>query len=311
MPGPVNPIEAAPSTARAPAVAGRFYPGDPRQCRGAVEHLMSAARANLANNPLPGAVRKAAGGAIVPHAGWICSGFIAAQTIAAAAMRQPTVDLVVILGAVHTPIPFELSILDSHDRWLLPGGEIAVATSLRDELAAHADRFTIDDRFHEHEHAIEVELPFVQAAWPGAPVLPIEVPTNMQAIAVGNILAGKIAARGLSAIFLASSDLTHYGPAYQFAPAGVGEAGLAWALENDRRLLRIITDMTPDRIVPEVETRYNACGGGAITAMMAASIAGGAQHSTILIHANSFQTLASVAPQPPDNAVGYAGVLVG
>jgi AmmeMemoRadiSam system protein B len=250
-------------------------------------------------------------GAIVPHAGWICSGLIAAQAIASVAATEPEVDLVVIFGAIHTPMPVEQAVLDTHARWLLPGAEVTTAANLRQELAAASKRFVVDDRFHEREHAVEVELPFVQAAWPRAMVLPIEVPPNMDAMEIGLTVSRIIAARGLSAVFLASSDLTHYGPNYQFAPAGVGESGLVWALENDRRLLRIVTDLTPERIVPEVRQQNNACGAGAIAAMMSACLSLGAREAVVLCHASSYQTLAKIAPQPPDNAVGYASVWLG
>jgi AmmeMemoRadiSam system protein B len=115
----------------------------------------------------------------------------------------------------------------------------------------------------------------------------------------------------LKEVYLASSDLTHYGPNYRFVPSGVGEAGIQWAMENDRRLLQIVTEMAPQRIVPEVTNRLNACGAGAIAAMMSASMTRGAKRAVVLSHQNSYQTLSAVAPQRPDNAVGYAAVWVG
>jgi AmmeMemoRadiSam system protein B len=113
------------------------------------------------------------------------------------------------------------------------------------------------------------------------------------------------------AVFLASSDLTHYGPDYGFAPGGVGMHGLEWARQNDRRLLDRIEKFDVDGIVAEVATRMNACGGGAIAAMLAACREYGGGSATVLRHANSYETLRDVAPQRPDNAVGYAAVVVG
>jgi AmmeMemoRadiSam system protein B len=69
--------------------------------------------------------------------------------------------------------------------------------------------------------------------------------------------------------------------------------------------------MRIDDVVPEVRQRANACGGGAIAAMLAACREAGATGATVLRHANSFETLAAVAPQPPTDAVGYAAVVVG
>jgi AmmeMemoRadiSam system protein B len=89
-------------------------------------------------------------------------------------------------------------------------------------------------------------------------LLPVEVPLIDDADAIGKRVAKELEASGLSAVFLASSDLTHYGPSYRFTPAGVGMSGLEWAKENDCRVLSLVTDMQVDRIVPEVQTRSTA-----------------------------------------------------
>jgi len=75
--------------------------------------------------------------------------------------------------------------------------------------------------------------------------------------------------------------------------------------------VRLETDFAPERVVPEVRTRLNACGGGAIAAMLAACVELGATKAALLRHANSFETLAGVMPQKPVDAVGYASVVVG
>ena len=182
---------------------------------------------------------------------------------------------------------------------------------LREELSGRSNLFVTDDRFHQREHAVEVELPLIQTAWPEARILPVEVPPEPVAVEIGIAVARAIAAAGLSAVYLASSDMTHYGPNYRFTPAGIGQAALEWAMGNDRRILRIVTDMTPEKIVPEVRMRFNACGGGAIAAMMSACLEQGARKAIVLGHTNSYQTLAAVAPQSAENAVGYAAVWVG
>jgi AmmeMemoRadiSam system protein B len=178
-------------------------------------------------------------------------------------------------------------------------------------LAKEDRLFAVNDLFHDREHAAEVEVPLIAAAWPKALLLAIQTPPTPLAPAIGRAVAAAARAAGMSAVFLASSDLTHYGPAYRFNPAGVGLAGLDWAKANDQRLLGLVAAMTPEAIVPEVRARANACGGGAIAAMLAASIDAGATRAELLRHATSFETLADVAPQPPDNAVGYAAMVVG
>jgi AmmeMemoRadiSam system protein B len=293
---------------RPPAVAGIFYPAEPAPCQRLARHLLAGAGERPAPVPPPGAWK----GAIVPHAGWIASGAIAGESLRtlAGALDAPP-QVVVVFAAVHTPIDLPLAALDAHARWAVPGGESPVAQELGARLAENSDLFAVDERFHSREHAVEVELPLIQAAWPGASVLPVEVPLISSAAEIGRRAAEQVRAAGLRAVFLASSDLTHYGPAYRFAPAGVGIHGLQWAKDNDRRLLDRVAALAVDEIVPEVWARANACGGGAIAAMLSACREFGAARADVLRHANSYETLATVAPQRPVDAVGYAAVVVG
>lgn len=290
---------------RPPAVAGTFYPDDPQRCAD-----MAAVLVATRTHATPDLT--SARGGIVPHAGWMCSGAIAGETIGALALLAPgSVDIVVVFAAVHTRIDTPYAALDSHDGWSMPGGITEIAGDLSSRLIDERALFAVDDRFHAHEHAVEVELPLIRAAWPDAVVLPIEVPLTGRAVEMGEQSARLVAEAGISPVYLASSDLTHYGPAYRFAPAGVGETGLQWAWENDEQLLRIVTDGTPEQVVEEVRAHRNACGGGAIAAMLAACRVAGSLKACVLRHANSYQTLGAFNPQPPEDAVGYASVVVG
>ena len=76
-----------------------------------------------------------------------------------------------------------------------------------------------------------------------------------------------------------------------------------------------VTGMSPERVVPEVRAHLNACGGGAIAAMLAACRERGIVEARVLRHANSFEVLMAMPSTPrnerPDNAVGYAAVVIG
>jgi AmmeMemoRadiSam system protein B len=316
MASPPSPAASGASGAsvRQPAVAGTFYPADPGRCRAAAAALVRVAPD--AGGASRRGSRRPWRGAIVPHAGWVCSGAIAGEAIATlAAGRGEPPDVVVVFGAIHTPLHTTSAALSSHRAWHEPTGDSEVEAELGAKLTEAGGEggglFAVDDRFHRREHAVEVELPLIQAAWPGARVLPVEVPVTQDAAGIGRRAARQAEAAGLNAVFLASSDLTHYGPSYGFAPAGVGPQGLAWAKDNDRRLLDLVTAMRIERVVPEVRENLNACGGGAIAAMLAACRELGADESKLLRHQSSFETLADVHPQPPVDAVGYAGVVVG
>jgi MEMO1 family protein len=288
---------------RQEAVAGMFYPGDPGQCRAVAEALVKVPEGQTV---IPGGK-----GGIVPHAGWVCSGAIAGEVLGTLDGGGAKPDLIVVFGAVHTPLDLSYAALETFGFWSLPGARCEVALEINEALGrSSSNLFVADDRFHVREHAVEVEMPLVRAVWPDARLLPIEVPAIDQAPEIGRRAARVVLGKGLRPVFLASSDLTHYGPSYHFAPAGIGEAALRWARENDRRLLRLVEDFDIEQIVPEARGHQNACGAGAIAAMLAACREAGATAARVLRHANSYETLARVAPQPPIDAVGYAAVVV-
>ncbi|MCC6425016.1 MAG: AmmeMemoRadiSam system protein B [Phycisphaerales bacterium] len=286
---------------RQPAVAGLFYPADPVVCR---EVAKSYLRADETNRPVRWI------GGLVPHAGWKYSGAIAGRTIATMAAADD-VDVVVVFGAIHNQLDTDSAVLDVNARWRVPGGESELPGDIQRKLIKDQDLFVVDERFHRTEHAVEVELPLIQQAWPKAKLLPLEIPVIEQAAEMGRLTAKCLINARYRPVFLASSDLTHYGPAYGFAPAGVGRQGLDWARENDRRLLELLMDRSAERVVSHVRQHHNACGGGAIAAMLAACDELGSSQSRLLCHANSHEVWADAANRPPTDAVGYAAMVIG
>ncbi|HMQ17113.1 MAG TPA: AmmeMemoRadiSam system protein B, partial [Phycisphaerae bacterium] len=112
------------------------------------------------------------------------------------------------------------------------------------------------------------------------------------------------------AAFLASTDLTHYGPMFGFEPAGRGEPGLRWAKHvNDRRFLERVAQMDEQGVVPEALSSFNACGSGAVAAMLSALADSGHAEYRELQHTTS----AEQAPLDSDslNAVGYVSAVFG
>src|SRR5438093_796938 len=82
---------------------------------------------------------------------------------------------------------------------------------------------------------------YLSLAPPSARLLPIMVPVTQDAPQVGRVVAEQAQHLSRRAMFFGSSDLTHYGPRYGFAPHGLGAEGLRWAREeNDRRLLDLL-----------------------------------------------------------------------
>ncbi len=283
---------------RSPVVAGRFYPSRAADCRRELE----------ASLPQAGQLPEIAGqviGGIGPHAGWACSGAVMAMT-AEALGRRRGVRAVIVFGAVHVRGVNAAAVYPS-GAWEAPLG----ASKIDEELAGAivAAGIAANPEAHQFEHSIEVQIPFVQHYLPEAKIVPIMVPPDDEAHEVGAAVARVCRAADAEVLFLGSSDLTHYGPAYDFMPKGVGAAGLGWAKEhNDRRMIEAMLRMDAAAIVPEAEAHWNACGAGAIAATIAACLESGANEAALLRHTTSYEVLRERLGEPAEDAVGYAGV---
>jgi hypothetical protein len=182
---------------REPAVAGLFYPSDPAQLRAAIRGYLDDARGHAPSAPVA---------LIAPHAGYAYSGPIAGSAYASIAALRGRLDRVVLLGPAHR-VPTRGLAIPSVDALRTPLGLVRLDTAAREQLA-RLPFVTIDDLPHRQEHALEVQLPFVQEVLGDVPVLPI---------VVGHVPPHDVA-RALDAIWddrtlvIVSSDLSHYLP---------------------------------------------------------------------------------------------------
>lgn len=282
------------SLIREPAFAGLFYPAAQDACEQAVRSL-------LADLPQQNPSQRVLGG-IVPHAGWGFSGRIAAMTIQALARTAP--DVVVIFGAVHVRDLNRASVFP-RGSWRTPTGDLAVDEALANAIVG-AD--VVGDAIaHRSEHSIEVELPLIQHALPEATILPIMVRPGPWSADVGFLVARAALRLGRRPAFLASTDLTHYGPRFEFEPAGRGRVGLDWAKNvNDRRFLTLVRRLAADNVVTEAEEHRNACGAGAVAATLGAMTELGCASTVEIAHTTS----AEVRHEPEvTDSVGYASVV--
>ncbi len=287
---------------RSPAVAGQFYPGSPKQCRAEANKYLSAAPAGdfgeKARTPIAG---------IVPHAGWMCSGAVAAEVIRAVG-RNPDVETFVVFGAVHRVRGRRASV-DAEGTWITPLGEIEIDGELAGAVVGASPLLTVDADSHRLEHSIEVQVPFIQCVQPGVRLLPIMVPPVEEAPEAGRIVAEQVQALGRKAVFLGSTDLTHYGPRYFFTPKGTGADGINWARAvNDRRMIDLCLKLAAEEVVPEASVNHNACGSGAVAATLAAAKACGATEARLLRHTTSAEVLREHLG-PMTDSVGYAGIV--
>lgn len=294
---------------REPAAAGRFYPAEEHRCREAIRQCVAAAAAAGAaaagGNQGPGERGRAVGG-IVPHAGWVFSGPVAAATITRV-LADIKPDTIVIFGAVHRRGLLKACTL-AEGTWWTPLGEVPIDEALA-QASIRTGLIEVREAAHEGEHSIEVQVPFIAELAPKVAILPVLVPPTADAPLVGIQIAAAAESIGRKVAFLGSTDLTHYGEDYGFAPKGVGPQALDWAKNvNDRQLIELMLAMEAGAIVQEALRHHNACGPGAVAATIAASRALGATRGTLLRHITSSEVLGG-SDRGGDMAVGYAAVV--
>ena len=204
------------SAIRPPAVAGTFYPADAARLRSTVEgHLVDGEGARGERPP------KAL---IAPHAGYVYAGAVAGHAFAALGDRASEISRVVVIGPAHF-VPFRGIALPSAAAFRTPLGDVPLdaeaITRIRD-----LPRVAFADAPHEPEHAIEVELPFLQSVLGDFALVPL---------LVGDATAEEVAAvlerlwDGPETLIVISSDLSHY---EGYARASEHDAATAAAIER-------------------------------------------------------------------------------
>lgn len=187
---------------RPAAVAGTFYPADPGALRAGVARLLAEAAA--AAGP---AGRRPPKLLVVPHAGHVFSGACAARGWSLLEPWRDRIRRVVLLGPTHRVAVRGLAV-PTVDAFDTPLGPVPVDRAAIDDLAA-LPRVVADDRVHEREHAIEVQLPFLQAVLDRFAIVPIAVgevdPADVQA-AIERLWGGD------ETVIVVSTDLSHYLP---------------------------------------------------------------------------------------------------
>ena len=192
-----RPFASAPAV-RSAAVAGSFYPAGPDRLAASIDALLAEAPPVR----LPG--RLAA--LVVPHAGYLYSGPVAARGWSTLRGIDPRPARIAIAGPAHF-VPLRGAAVPAARWWRTPLGDVEIDGELR--AIAEAAGARIDDRPHEPEHALEVQLPFViRCAVPGARVLPIAVGEGRPA-GVADLLE-RLAGPGAAELIAVSTDLSHY-----------------------------------------------------------------------------------------------------
>jgi len=241
---------------------------------------------------------------IVPHAGWAYSGRIAARVFKSI-HDQGLRDTFLLLGAIHN-LPERNSVYSSGS-WLTPLGEIEVDQDFAGVLLDNfQDELKDDSTAHLQEHSLEVQLPFIKYFFPLAKIVPIRIAADNRAASLGKKIADLMIKNKNKIAVIGTTDLTHYGDAYGFTPAGYGAKGLSWMRDNDARIVNLALEMKAEDIVAEAGMHCNACGSGALAATVAIARSLGASKGVLLEYTTSHDV-----SQEKDFylGVGYAGII--
>jgi len=274
---------------RPPAVSGRFYPSDPTELRATVATLLADARRDIGSAPT--APFRAV---IAPHAGFSYSGPTAARVYARAVIP----GLVVILAPNHTGMAEAQSgvSLWESGAFRTPLGDVPVDAEASAALRKISEGVVeVDHEAHVAEHAVEVELPFLQLLRSDVRIVPLVIAWDAWTPAqlLGGMLSRFVTAAGEPVLLLASSDLNHY------EPAKVSE-------QKDARALEAVTALDGEELLARCKReRISMCGRAPAATVLAAARALGAERADVVDYRHSGWVSG-------DNArvVGYAGVVI-
>lgn len=268
------------SAVRTPAVAGRFYPRRPEELRREVQEYTSAAET----------ARVAAIGCIAPHAGYMYSGHVAGAVYS----RLEIPARCVILCPNHTGMGHPLAAM-TQASWQTPLGEVAADAELGAALLRRFPALREDSAAHRAEHAIEVQLPFLQTRQPELRFVPITVGTSDLDVltGLGEAVADVISAQPEKVLIIASSDMNHY------------ESDAVTRVKDHQAIERVLA-LDPRGLWQVVRNQdISMCGFGPAVVMLTAAKRLGATSATLVKYATSGDVSGD-----RDQVVGYAGIIV-
>ena len=273
-------------------ISGRWYPREPSALRHMVDAFLAAAP------PLAAPTAERVVGLLAPHAGLMYSGPVAAYSFGA--VRGARLDVVALVCPSHFHADGP-ALTTGHQAYATPlgvapvdmAGVDMVRAALAAQLGGRPERVLVAIR-DDQEHAIEIELPFLQRALAGDwSLLPIMLrdQSDEMAQALGAALAQALAGR--RALLVASSDLSHY-------------LSQPRAEQLDTEMLRQVAALDPAGVLAtQAAGRGQACGSGAIAAMLWAARALGADQARVVRQATSGDVSGDF-----EQVVGYGAAVV-
>lgn len=274
---------------RQPAVAGQFYPADPRELASNIEDCFTHKLGPGKTPPAPQAPGPLVG-IVSPHAGYMYSGPVAAHAYYASSARTDLTTFI-ILGPNHWGTGSGVATY-KEGSWRTPLGEVEIDQEAAKELAETSGLVDFDEMAHRNEHSIEVQVPFLQHVFTKRfKILPVSMALQdrVTAVELGQAVAAVTAKR--KAFLIASSDFTHY-------------QDHKTASRKDAELVKAIEKLDVNQYYTTLERLdVSACGYGPIAAVMTASKILGAKQGRLLKYATSGDTTGDYS-----SVVGYASI---
>ena len=272
------------SAPRPPAVAGQFYPSDARELARQVEACFTDPRGPGSLPPRRRSGRRKVVAAVVPHAGYVYSGAIAAHAYARIAADRPP-QSVLILGVDHQGAGRGATL--SARPWLTPLGP----TPSDPELVRALSRgpVAVDETAQALEHSIEVQLPFLEYVLPKPKFVPLQVRFGPYRYLEEVAQVVHDAVEGRDVLLLASTDFSHYVPAEE-------------ARRYDHMAIDAILARDPRRLYDVVERERISMCGIAPTTVLLRALAGRDLAPSLLRWGHSGEV------EPMTEVVGYAAL---
>jgi AmmeMemoRadiSam system protein B len=267
-------------------IAGRWYPGNPRELAASVDAYITQARLP----PIEGEVV----GVMAPHAGHLYSGPVAGYAFSA--LRGLNPEVVAVVSPMHYPYAY-LLLTSAHAAYQTPLGVIPIDRELIQALNVILTAqlgYGLREVANDPEHSLEIELPFLQRALAGEfRLLPIMVadPSRQVTRALGEALAQVL--KDQKAILVASTDLSHFYPQ-------------PLANQLDAEMLRQVEAFNPEGVLEaEEEGKGFACGRAALATVLWAAKGLGADRVQVVHHATSGDVTGDYS-----QVVGYGAAVI-
>lgn len=265
---------------RRPVVAGQFYPSDSER----LKQLIAAFG-------LKEVKKEKAIACLLPHAGYIYSGKVAAEVLSNIEMT----DTCIILGPNHTGYG-ALSSIMREGEWLTPLGGVKIDTILADQLLENSKYLEEDETAHAYEHSIEVELPLIQEITKtDFSFVPIVLASADKLVYkdIANAIAISCAKQTKKVMVIASSDMTHY-------------ESQKSATAKDSEAIKAILKLDEEELLEKIENLgISMCGYiPAVVAILAAKLLGAKKAKLV-----AYQTSGDVTGDY-ESVVGYAGIII-